>query len=199
MSNQASVSEIAACLTAGGVVLIPTDTVYGLAVSPRFPDSVKRLFHLKNRPDTVNLPIMAADLAALEALGLALNPRARRLFDSPYVPGPLTLVIGFHDKPLVDWLAGREEVAVRIPDDARMLAVLAEAGPLLVTSANRHGSPTPETCDEILAQLNGKPDLAIDGGNLKTVPSTLVNCRQDPPKIEREGVVPAVDLQTYFE
>lgn len=194
-----TVQEIAHCLQSGGVILIPTDTVYGLAVSPAFPDAVKRLFALKNRPDTVNLPIMVADRDAVEALGLDINERAGRLFESSFIPGPLTLVMGFCDQPAVQWLADREEVALRIPDDPRLLAVLREAGPLLVTSANRHGSPTPETCAEILAQLDGQPDMALDGGHLKTVPSTLVNCRHDPPVIEREGVVAIDELQAYFE
>ena len=90
-------------------------------------------------------------------------------------------------------LAGREEVAIRIPDDDRVLAVLRRTGPLLVTSANLHGAATPESLADALAQLDGAPDLAIDGGSLNTVPSTLVNCRRDPPVVEREGAIPGYD------
>jgi L-threonylcarbamoyladenylate synthase len=182
--------EIAACLTTGGVVVIPTDTVYGLAASPNYPAAVDRLFALKARPRTVNLPIMVADPAALKDLGLATNPRAERLLNSELVPGGLTLALGFANGPRPSWLDGCDEVAVRIPDDARLLAVLRLTGPLLVTSANAHGAGSAETLAEVLAQLAGEPDLAIDGGVLHTVPSTLVNCRKDPPVVERQGAIP---------
>ena len=100
--------------------------------------------------------------------------------------------------PVPAWLAGRDEVAIRIPDDARLLQVLERAGPLLVTSANAHGAGTPDRLDQILAQLDGAPDLAVDGGTLRTVPSTLVNCRREPPVIEREGSIPAARVMEYL-
>jgi L-threonylcarbamoyladenylate synthase len=193
------VDRIVETLRSGGVVLLPTDTVYGLAASPEFPDAVARIFTLKRRPGTVNLPNMVASEEGVEALGLDINPRARRLLRSPLVPGALTLAMGFRDGPAVPWLAGRDEVALRIPNDAQLLAVLRRAGPLLVTSANAHGSPTPETLAQALAQLDGRPELAVDGGVLHSVPSTLVNCRHDPPVIEREGVVPRDEIARYLQ
>jgi len=119
---------------------------------------------------------------------------ARRVLRSPLVPGALTFVLGFGGGPVPSWLAGREEVAIRIPDDARLLAVLRRTGPLFVTSANIHGAATPESLGDALAQLDGAPDLAIDGGTLNTVPSTLLNCRRDPPVVEREGAIATADL-----
>lgn len=192
------IAEVVSCLQQGGVVVIPTDTVYGLAVSPQFPQSVERLYELKQRPRHMNLPIMVADIPSMEDMGVAINTRARRLLESEYVPGALTVAIGFKDQPLVPWLAGREEVAIRIPNDERLLAVLRAAGPLLVTSANASGQDTPKNVGEILTQLNGKPDLAIDGGEIKTIPSTIVNCRLDPPVVEREGVIPTAALDSFL-
>ena len=192
------VEEIVECLANGGVVLLPTDTVYGLAVSPTFEKSIDRLFALKRRPRNVNLPIMVASDAELEPLGFEISEPARRLLRSPLIPGSLTLAMGFRSDFRPEWLKGREEAAVRIPNDERLLAVLRKAGPLLVTSANAHSAETPDNVQDILAQLDGAPDLWVDGGILKTTASTLVNCRVNPPAIERTGVVPESEVLRYL-
>jgi L-threonylcarbamoyladenylate synthase len=189
---------IVECLGNGGVVLLPTDTVYGLAVSPEFDEAIDRLFKLKRRPRNVNLPIMVASDAELEALGFEVSESARRLLRSPLIPGSLTLAMGFRSDYRPAWLAGRDEAAVRIPNDERLLSVLRKTGPLLVTSANAHSAETPDNVAEILAQLDGAPDLSIDGGTLRTTASTLVNCRVDPPAIERIGVVPESEVLKYL-
>src|SRR5690349_16276137 len=187
------IEKIAACLLGGGVALLPTDTVYGLAVHPAFPESVERLFRLKQRSRSRQLPVMIASEDELAGLGVHVTEAARRLLRSPLVPGALTVVLGFGGGLAPPWLSGREEVAIRIPDDERMLAVLRRTGPRLVTSANLHGSATPESRADALAQLDGRPDVGIDGGILNPVPSTLVNCRRDPPVVEREGAVPTAE------
>jgi L-threonylcarbamoyladenylate synthase len=192
------IEKIAACLLGGGIALLPTDTVYGLAVHPAFPDSIERLFRLKQRSRSRQLPVMIASEDELAGLGVRVTAAAGRLLRSSLVPGALTVVLGFGGGLVPRWLAGREEVAIRIPDDDRMLAVLRRTGPLLVTSANLHGTATPESLADALAQLDGRPDLAIDGGTLNTVPSTLVNCRRDPPAVEREGAIPAADIMALL-
>jgi L-threonylcarbamoyladenylate synthase len=196
--NDVLIEEIVKCLENGGVVLLPTDTVYGLAVSPKFDKSIDRLFALKRRPRTVNLPIMVASDDELEPLGFELSESARRLLRSPLIPGSITLALGFHSDHRPHWLAGRDEAAIRIPNDEQLLAVLRKAGPLLVTSANAHSADTPDNVQDILAQLDGAPDLSIDGGRLKTTASTLVNCCVDPPVIERLGVVPESEVLRYL-
>ena len=192
------VEEIVQCLGGGGVVLLPTDTVYGLAVSPLFDKSIDRLFALKRRPRNVNLPIMVASDTQLATLGFEITESAQRLLRSPLIPGSLTLALGFHSDYRPDWLKGRDEAAIRIPNDDRLLAVLRQAGPLLVTSANAHSAETPDNINDILAQLDGAPDLSIDGGILRTTASTLVNCRREPAVIERHGVVPDSEVQRYL-
>jgi len=192
------VKNIVSCLEKGGVVLIPTDTVYGLAVSPNFDESITRLFALKRRPRNVNLPIMVASDTELEALGFSVSESAGRLLRSPLIPGSLTLAMGFSSDYRPAWLAAREEAAVRIPNDERLLSVLRQTGPLLVTSANAHSAETPDNVADILAQLDGAPDLSIDGGTLRTTASTLVNCRVDPPRIERVGVIPESEVLKYL-
>jgi L-threonylcarbamoyladenylate synthase len=193
-------ARVVATLRAGGVVLLPTDTVYGLAVLPTEAEAIARLFALKARPRAVNLPVMVGDPLDLERLGVEVNEVARRLFRSPFMPGALTLVLGFGDGTRAPWLAGREEVATRMPDDAFLLEVLREAGPLLVTSANRHGQGrTPEEVPGILRELEGTPDLVVDDGPRREVPSTIVNCRACPPTVEREGLVAAADIFQWLD
>ena len=189
-----TVAQVARCLQGGGVVLLPTDTVYGLAALPTFPQSIERIYALKGRPKDANLPVMLASEDAIESLGVDINDTARRLLHSDLVPGALTLVMGFRGASVPEWLKGRVEVALRIPDDHLLLAILQRTGPALVTSANAHGACTPERLAEVLAQLEGTPDLAIDGGVLQSVPSTLVNCRFEPPVIEREGAISAEEI-----
>jgi L-threonylcarbamoyladenylate synthase len=189
------INKIINTLLRGGVALLPTDTVYGLAASPLHPDAVARIFDLKARPTRQNLPIMVADKAEMERMGLDLNTYVEKILASDFVPGDITIVAGFKDTPSVSWLEGREEVAVRIPNHALMLAILTKTGPLMVTSANRHGNPTtPLTVEEVLADLNGAPDVVVDGGEVENVPSTIINCRETPPKIERSGRILYEDL-----
>lgn len=192
------IEEIATCLREGGVIVIPTDTVYGLAVKPGDEAAAQRLYDLKSRPPRLNLPIMVASKEDIEKLGVEVNETAAKLLKSPFMPGALTLIMGFKNDDRASWLEGRDEVAIRIPNDEQLLAVLRKTGALLVTSANKSGNPTPTIISEILNELNGKPDLAIDGGTVEVIPSTIINCRTNPPKIEREGKIPAAELFDYL-
>jgi L-threonylcarbamoyladenylate synthase len=189
---------IAHCLTHGGVALVPTDTVYGLAASPLHPQAVARIFALKRRPPSRNLPIMVADPEDVTSLGAVLTQAAHKLLASRYMPGALTIAFGLDQARAPAWLEGREEAAVRIPDHDLLRAVLRLTGPLLVTSANTHGLPTPESLADVLSQLDGQADIALDGGVLSPTPSTLVNCRPDPPVIERLGAIPEADIHAVL-
>jgi L-threonylcarbamoyladenylate synthase len=186
-------AQIAETLTGGGVGLLPTDTVYGLAVHPLHDHAVDRLFALKARPRTRNLPIMVSSVDDISSLGAMLTPQAVKLL-AAFAPGPLTVALGLGDRA-PSWLDGRVEVGIRIPAEQLMLDVLALTGPLLVTSANAHGNDTPETVPEILAQLTGEPDIVVDDGNRPVIPSTLVNCNLPEPRIERPGVLSAEQIE----
>jgi L-threonylcarbamoyladenylate synthase len=189
------VDRAAACLLGGGVVLLPTDTVYGLAVHPEHDDAITRLFAMKGRPRSVNLPVMITLRDDILALGGIVSKAADLLLQSKYVPGPLTLAVGTSPRNLVPWLRGRIEFAVRVPDDERLLAIIKRTGPLLVTSANLHAEQVRESVPDILGTLVSEPDLVIDDGNRDTVPSTLVNCRLVPPVVERVGAVPQEEIE----
>lgn len=192
------IAQVRDCLRDGGVVLVPTDTVYGLAVHPTRPEAADRLFAMKRRPRSRNLPIMVPALAALTSLGVEITEPAKRLMEE-FFPGPLSVALGVPAGAAPPWLAERTEVAVRIPDDPQLLAILEATGPLLVTSANLHSQTTPESVLEILAMLDGEPDLVIDGGVRQVVPSTLVNCNLAAPVIERPGAIPATEIERVLQ
>jgi L-threonylcarbamoyladenylate synthase len=176
-------------LRAGEVVLVPTDTVYGLAAMPDRPEAVRRIYVAKDRPAHLPLPVLAASLEQVRRLGVEFPDAATVLADR-WWPGPLTMAFGLSpDTPRPQWLAGREEVAVRIPGHAFLLTLMEETGVLLVTSANRHGEPTSPSAGEAGAQVAPNVDLVIDAGTLTEVPSTLVNVRGPNAVVEREGAV----------
>ena len=189
-------SNLEEALRSGGVVLCATDTVYGLAVMPGFADSSNEVYRLKGRSTGRPLPVMVADPDDLRGLGVAVNEPARRLLDSGLMPGPLTLALGFDDeRPRPSWLAGRVEVAVRLPAASPVRDLVSGCGPLLVTSANYTDRPTPSRVDEILAMLDGEPAAVLDSGPCHEVPSTLVNCNLESPVVERVGAVPRETIE----
>jgi L-threonylcarbamoyladenylate synthase len=178
-------------LLTGGVAVVPTDTVYGLAARPVDTDAVHAVYRIKNRPEDMHLPVLAASVAQVRSLGVAFTPGAESLARR-WWPGPLTLAFGFDtqlDRPA--WLDGRAEVAVRVPDHDFLRALLERTGPLVVTSANPHGAPTPRTAQDVTDGLGPSVDLVIDGGPLQDVPSTLVNVHGAHPLVEREGAIPS--------
>jgi L-threonylcarbamoyladenylate synthase len=191
-------ARAAACLLAGGVVLLPTDTVYGLAVHPERDEAITRLFAMKGRPRSVNLPVMISSRDDITALGGVVTRAAELLLESKYVPGPLTLAVGLSAPDRAPWLGDRDEVAVRMPDDDRLIAIIKQTGPLLVTSANLHAEQVRESVSAIVSHLVSEPDLVIDDGNRDTVPSTLVNCRLVPPVVERVGAVSEKEIEAIL-
>jgi L-threonylcarbamoyladenylate synthase len=176
-------------LRAGGVVVVPTDTVYGLAVRPDAAGAVAAVYRIKGRPEGMALPVLAASDEQVRALGVAFSAPARALA-ARWWPGPLTLAFGFDPvaaRP--SWLEERTEVAVRVPDHDFLRGVLAETGVLVVTSANRHGTPTPRAAGDVAEALGPEVVLVVDGGLLHEVPSTLVNVAGPEPAVEREGAI----------
>lgn len=193
-ASRISSQEIADKLAAGAVIVLPTETVYGLAVRPDRPAAIERVFELKGRPQTMNLPVIIGAVGQLETLGVDYDPAARRLTHR-FWPGPLTIVMGFDPRsPRPAWLEGRAEVAIRLPGHELLRQVALAAGPILVTSANSHGAGPQREAAEAVRSLLGSADLVVDGGTLTPTPSTIVNTRLSPPKIERLGAISATEI-----
>jgi L-threonylcarbamoyladenylate synthase len=188
------VERIAAALAAGGAVVLPTDTVYGLAALPRDHAATDRLFELKGRPDRMPLAVLCAEVGQVLEL---VDPSATALVTEAarrWWPGPLTLVlprrIGVHlylGEPTTT-------IGVRIPDHDVVRAVAATVGPVAATSANRHGEPTPSTARAAAAALGRGVALVVDGGTLEATASTVVDATTRPWSVLREGPILGADV-----
>ncbi|HEX6097544.1 MAG TPA: L-threonylcarbamoyladenylate synthase [Thermoanaerobaculia bacterium] len=197
-AEEADASRVAGWLAEGALVIVPTETVYGLAIRPGIPAAAQRVFELKARPRDFNLPVVIGAVEQLAGLGVDFNDLARRLA-ARFWPGPLTLVMGFRDDvPRPYWLDGRIEVAIRFPDLQLLREVAVQAGPLLLTSANAHGTGAKSVAREAAESLLGAVDYVIDGGTLSPTPSTIINVRLSPAVIERAGAVTDADLQEFI-
>jgi L-threonylcarbamoyladenylate synthase len=177
-------------LRGGGIVAFPTDTVYGIGAHGMQPRAVGKLYLAKERPRDKAIPLLLPGFEALPEV-VASVPEAARALAARFWPGALTIVL--HRAPAVPDVvtAGGETVAVRVPDHALTLALLrALNGPLAATSANLSGEPAPDTADGVLAQLEGRIDLILDGGRCPGgVASTVVDLTVDPPAVLREGEI----------
>lgn len=177
-----------------GVILTPTDTVYGLICLPTSDIAIKKIFEMKGRPVNRHLPIIVADWQQAQSeLPIVWNQPARELADK-FWPGALTLACGVIENN-VKWLEGRVEVGIRVPDHIYIQKLARKMGPLLMTSANKHGQDTPHTIEGALGDLAFAPSLAIDGGLLSGAPSTLVNVNLPEPKVERVGFIPEPEIE----
>jgi tRNA threonylcarbamoyl adenosine modification protein (Sua5/YciO/YrdC/YwlC family) len=193
---QASVAAALEALGAGGVVAIPTDTVYGLAVDPFQPGASDRLFALKRRPRTVDLPLLVAGADQVLTVATAVPRLAARLMDR-FWPGPLTLVVPRRPDLEADLGDDEATVGVRCPDHEVPLTLCRRSrrGPLATTSANLHGEPTLTTAADVEAALGGSVAAVLDGGPCTGEPSTVVDCTGEEPKCLREGRIPWPELE----
>lgn len=170
----------------GAAIVLPTDTVYGLAALPGVRGATDRIFALKGRTADVPLAVLCADADQAFALAEEVPPAARRLADR-FWPGPLTLVL--HRRAGLGYALGEpaDTIGVRCPDDALIQAITREVGPIAATSANRHGEPTPATAAEVAAVFGDGVGLVVDGGPAGGIASTVVDCTTDPPRLLRVG------------
>jgi L-threonylcarbamoyladenylate synthase len=176
----------ATALRAGEAIVLPTETVYGLAALPTVPGATDRLFALKGRGANVPIAVLCAD--AEQGLALADSPSAAvREVAERYWPGPLTLVL--HRREGLGYELGEPAttIGVRCPDHELVQALAREVGPLATTSANRHGEPTPVDAEEAAALFGGGVGLVIDGGRCSGTPSTVVDVTGDEWKVLRQG------------
>ncbi len=188
--------EAARALAAGGVIALPTDTVYGIAVALETPGGIERLFAAKSRPPDKAIALLLADTDQAGDIG-ELTPAAVALALA-FWPGGLTLVVPRRrDRPLPAALTGGAlapgaipTVGLRVPDHDAPRALARSLGPLPTTSANRSGEPEARDADEIDALLGGSLDLILDGGPARGGPaSTVVDVTGDAPRIVRTGAI----------
>lgn len=198
--DSAGIARAAKILRSGGLVAVPTETVYGLAGRADRAESVAAIYRAKGRPDFNPLIVHVANVAAAESLAI-LDDRARRLAER-FWPGPLTLVLPLRESAAVTpaVTAGLPTVALRYPAHPVMRAVLEAAQvPLAAPSANRSGGVSPTSAAHVLASLDGRIDAVIDGGACETgLESTIVALRERGWQLLREGPVTAEALSAVL-
>jgi L-threonylcarbamoyladenylate synthase len=169
--------ELERCIAAGGVVVFPADTVYGLACDPENAEAVQRLYALKGRPADRPAAVMWFDPAGVPD---EVPAAARAL-----LPGPVTLLVRSDRYPLA---GGAGVLGVRVPD----VPLLADVRlPVLQTSANLTGGPDACSVDEVHRRIRAGADLVVDGGDLPGTPSTVIDLTGERFRIVREGAMGA--------
>ncbi|SFW67516.1 L-threonylcarbamoyladenylate synthase [Amycolatopsis australiensis] len=193
------IEKAAGVLRAGGLVALPTETVYGLGADAGNPAAVARVFAAKGRPPShpLILHVSGADRLAGWAADV---PGTARLLAERFWPGPLTLVLRRGARVPLAATGGLETVAVRVPAHPVALALLTEfGGAVAAPSANRFGSVSPTTADDVRAELGGAVDFVLDGGPCTVgVESTIVDVTGDTPSILRPGGVTREDLEAVL-
>jgi L-threonylcarbamoyladenylate synthase len=195
-ANAAAIAEAARVLKAGGLVAFPTETVYGLGADAGNGEAVARLYAAKGRP-TFN-PLIAHVDGLAAARELARFDAAAERFAAEFWPGPLTLVLPKATScPVADLAtAGLDSIAVRVPRHPVAQRILRGfAGALVAPSANRSGHVSPTTAEHVLADLGGRIDLIVDGGDTPVgIESTIIACL-DAPTLLRPGAVPRAAIE----
>ena len=199
-------AEAIRVLEAAGVVAIPTDTVYGLAVALSTPGGIERLFAAKSRPPDKAIALLLADAEQAADIG-EITPAAAALAGA-FWPGGLTLVVPRRtDRQLPAALTGGElapgaipTVGLRVPAHDAPRALARALGPLPTTSANRSGEPEARDAAEIEALLGAAIDLILDGGPAAGGPaSTVVDCTASVPVIRRAGAIDVAEIARVLE
>jgi len=183
--------EAAKVLKEGGLVIIPTETVYGIAASMLNKKAVDKLYEIKRRPKDKPFALLIDKKESIEELAGAIPPAAYRLADK-FWPGPLTLVLKSR---------GAGTIGIRMPDNQVALGIIREAGTaLFCPSANLSGKPAPVNLEEAIKDLDGLVDLAIDAGRVKLgTESTVVDLSGESLRILREGAIDKNDIDEAVE
>jgi L-threonylcarbamoyladenylate synthase len=189
------IEEAGAAIRRGELVVIPTDTVYGVAADAFTPSAVEALLSAKGRDRAMPVPVLVASPEMLDALVDQLPASARALIDA-FWPGALTVVVRHTAHLAWDLGETRGTVAVRMPNHEVARELIAQTGPLAVSSANRTGNLAPATMLDARLQLGATIAVYLDGGpSGESVPSTIVDVTAERPRVLRAGAIDAERLR----
>jgi L-threonylcarbamoyladenylate synthase len=198
------VERAAAVLRSGGLVAVPTETVYGLAADATDPDALRRIFAVKGRPSDHPLIVHLRSVEQLHEWAATVPATAEHLVGAAW-PGPLTVILPRGRRVLDEVTGGRDTVGVRVPAHPVAQALLDRSGlAFAAPSANRFGSVSPTTAQHVLDELGDRLDPArdviLDGGACPIgVESTIVDCTVDPPQILRAGSVTVEEVEGLLD
>jgi L-threonylcarbamoyladenylate synthase len=197
-SDPAARKTVLEIIRRGGVVAVPTDTVYGIACAVDNPQAIEQLYAIKERDKLKAIPVLVGDLQQLNRIATNFNPQAQALANH-FWPGALTLVVEKNPK-LPQELTIYPTVGIRMPAYDWLLDFMRISGPLATTSANLSGAASPASAQDVLAQLDGRIELIVDGGICAGgIPSTVVDCSQQPLKILREGGISSEAIRQFLK
>lgn len=185
-------------LKSGGLVAFPTDTVYGVGALAFDDPAVRSIYIAKGRDREKAIPVLLGDAAALGLITDHVPPMARRLAEV-FWPGAITLVV-LKNARVPESVSSSATVGVRVPDHGLARRLLDGAGPMAVTSANASGQASPSTAGEVMAQLNGRLPLILDGGPTPGgIPSTVIDCTGSTPVVLRAGPISLEQILRVLE
>lgn len=190
--NADVINLAATVLRDGGLVVFPTETVYGIGALAGSAFGAQEIFEVKVRPLDMPLPWLVESEDALDTYGVDVPECAHRLAHE-FWPGPLTLVVKASDRVGKDFRAADGTVALRSPDHEVVTELIAAAGgPIIATSANTHGNPAPASFADVEERIVMAADLSLDGGETQhQQASTVVLCTGETPVVIREGAISA--------
>jgi L-threonylcarbamoyladenylate synthase len=193
-----AIAKAAQLLRAGGVVAIPTETVYGLGAVAMNPAAVRRVFVIKGRPANHPLIVHLPAAEALPEWAREIPDAAWRLAER-FWPGPLTLVLPRQPQVPDEVTGGQDSVALRVPAQPVARELIALAGALAAPSANRFGRVSPTTAEHVLAELGGDVDMILDAGPCQVgIESTILSLHDDRPALLRPGGVSVAELEAVL-
>ena len=199
ISTDKEMEEAVRVVRDGGVVAVPTDTLYGLAADAFNADAIERVFAIKERPEGMALPVLLADLDQLAMVAEGF-PEAVKTLGGRYWPGPLTLIVRKAEGLPARLTAGQGTVAVRVPDHPAPRELARRLGrPITGTSANISGEADPQTLEELRRQVGKRVDCVVSAGPAPAgTASTIVDVTQDAPKLVREGAIPFAEIAAHW-
>jgi L-threonylcarbamoyladenylate synthase len=188
------VDDAVAAVGRGDLIVLPTDTVYGVGSRPDDPEATARIFAAKGRPRDLELPVLVPNVEAASRIAV-VDERARRLVER-FWPGPLTVVLERADASRAWDLGGDPTtLGVRMPRHRLALAVLEQTGPMAVTSANRSGAPPATTCDALAGTFGDAVAIYLcEDRPLEGVASTVVDLAHGAPRVLRAGGVTEAEI-----
>jgi len=197
-NQEKAIQRSADTLLSGGVVIFPTDTVYGIGALPTFPSAINQIFKLKNRPSEMPLPLLLSEAKQISSVSSFRNPTMDQLTEM-FWPGPLTLIVPDVMPAISKSLNGQETIAVRCPNHDFVRELVTKTGPVATTSANLHGQPTALTLTEI-AQSFEAVELGIDDGECDHgTASTILDLTKPNPEILRQGPISETTISQILE
>ena len=193
-SRPAAIDRAVQAVGAGSVIVLPTDTLYGVGADASDPAAVAAVLAAKGRGRDMPLPVLVGSWSAAEDLVPYVGFEVKDLIDA-FWPGGLTLIV--EHAPTLSWDLGNTQgtVALRMPLQAVALAVLRKTGPMAVSSANRSGQPPATTVEQALAQLGDSVSVYLDDGPVAIgTASSIVDLTGQAPRLVREGAISFAEL-----